>query len=128
VKHKPGLDPAAAAAERIDEALPPSSNGISGKQLRVYLEAHRFSAFVFDGELKDLRHHIAQGRPMIVCLGLKGTGAPLHFAVVVGVGEDGILLNDPARGKLVRDDLETFVRAWKVTGNWTLLAVPRKNS
>jgi len=127
-RHEPGLDAAAAAAERVDEALPPSSQGISGKDLQAYLEANGFSAFVFDGALKDLRHHLAKGRPIVVCLGLKGPQAPYHYAVVVGIGGGEVLLNDPARGKLVRETEQAFLRAWKATGSWALLAVPREAS
>jgi ABC-type bacteriocin/lantibiotic exporter with double-glycine peptidase domain len=126
VKHGPGMDAAAADAERIDDALPPSSKGLSGKELRNYLEEHGFDAYVFNAELKDLRDHLSKGRPIVACLGLKGPNAPLHFVVVVGAGEDAILLNDPARGKLVREEKDAFLRSWKVTGNWALLAVPRQ--
>ncbi len=125
VKHQPGLDAVAADAENIDEALPASSKGIPGKQLKRYLEEHGFSAFLFNGELRDLRNHLAKGRPVVVCLGLRGPNAPLHYVVVVGAGDQEILLNDPARGKLIREDTETFLRSWKVTDNWALLAVPR---
>lgn len=126
VQHKPDLDAAAAAAERIDQALPPSSKGISGKELQRYLQENGFSAYIFDGEIADLRQHVAKGRPTIVCLGLKGADGPLHFAVVAGVGDTEVLLNDPTRGKLFRENLSTFRDAWKATGNWTLLAVPRQ--
>jgi ABC-type bacteriocin/lantibiotic exporter with double-glycine peptidase domain len=125
VQHQPGLDPAAADAERINEALPASSGGIFGNDLRTYLEAHGFSAFLFDGEPQDLAHHLAKGRPVVVCLGPKGPGGPLHYVVVVGSGENEILLNDSARGKLIRESKETFLKQWKATGNWALLAVPR---
>jgi hypothetical protein len=72
VQHEPGLDAIAADAERIDEALPASDRGTLGSDLRTYLEAHGFSAFVFDGESEDLTHHLAKGRPLVVCLAPKG--------------------------------------------------------
>lgn len=126
VKHQPGLDDAAADAERIDRVLPVTSKGIHGRELKRYLETHGFSAFIFNGDLSDLRDHSAKGRPAVVCLGFRRPLASLHYVVVVGVGEDAILLNDPARGKLVREEKAAFLRAWKVTGNWALLAVPRQ--
>ena len=126
VQQTPGLDAAAAGAEHIDKALPARSNGTFGNDLKEYLEAHGFSAYVFDGELADLRNHLAKGRPIVVCLGLKGPDAPLHYVVVVGIGDDEVLLNDPARGKLFREKAADFLRAWKVTENWALLAVPRQ--
>lgn len=126
VKQDPELDAVAADAEHIDEALPASAKGLYGNDLKRYLEAHGFSTFVFDGEMKDLENHLGKGRPVVVCLALDGSDRPLHFAVVVGVGTDEILLNDPARGKLVREEREAFLRAWKATQNWALLAVPRQ--
>jgi len=126
VKHNPALDTVAADAEHINEALPASAKGLYGSDLKQYLETHGFSVFVFDGESKDLDNHLAKGRPVVVCLALQGAGGPLHFAVVVGFGPDDVLLNDPARGKLVREEKEAFLRSWKATQNWALLAVPRR--
>jgi predicted double-glycine peptidase len=126
VQHQQGLDAAAADDERINEALPASSRGTFGNALKTYLEAHGFSAFVFTGEPQDLAHHLAKGRPLVVCLGPQGPDGPFHYVVVVGVGESEILLNDSARGKLTREGRETFLEQWKATGNWALLAVPRQ--
>jgi predicted double-glycine peptidase len=121
-----GFDGAAADAEKIDEALPPSSKGVTGEALKGYLESHGFSAYVFSGELSDLRDHITKGRPVVVCLGLKGPKGPLHFVVVAGVEDRAVILNDPTRGKLFREEMDPFLRAWKATRNWAMLAVPRQ--
>jgi ABC-type bacteriocin/lantibiotic exporter with double-glycine peptidase domain len=125
VKQQPGLDALAAASERIEKDLPASRNGLSGKQLKAYFENHGFTAYVFTGDLGDLEQHTGKGRPVIVCLGVKGTGAPLHYAVVAGLTQNSILLNDPARGKLYEEDRESFSKAWKATDQWALLAVPK---
>lgn len=123
---QPGLDTVAADAERIDQVLPPgSAKGIQGKALKRYLEAHGFAAFVFSGEIRDLQQHLAKGRPLVVSLGLNGSRAPLHYVVVVGLKDKAVLVHDPARGKLIGIDLERFLLAWKPTGHWALLAVPR---
>jgi predicted double-glycine peptidase len=124
VRQTPGLDAAASAAERIDRSLPPPSHGLSGDALRRYFEANGFSVFVFSGEIADLRDHTAKGRPVIVCLGPAMRGE-LHFVVVAGVEEQTAILNDPARGKFIREPLNVFLRHWKASGNWALLAVPR---
>jgi predicted double-glycine peptidase len=121
------LDAAAADSERIDRLLPPTPKGIQGKALKKFMEAHGFSAFIFDAEVQDLRDHFARGRPMIVCLALNGPNGPLHYAVVVGVDANSVWLNDPARGKLIREPMTRFLPAWKETGNWALLAVPRQS-
>jgi predicted double-glycine peptidase len=121
------LDGAAADTERINRFLPATpAKGIQGAALKKYLEDRGFNVYVFTGELNDLEHHLEKGRPLVVCLGLKGSRAPLHYAVVAGMDRGSVRLNDPARGKLIREDRETFLAAWKVTENWVLLAVPRR--
>ena len=121
----PSLRQAAAATEVIDRMLPASAKGIQGKALKTYLEGHGFDAFIFDGEVSDLEHHLAKGRPVVVCLAPAGPGRPLHYSDVVGVDDKWVWLNDGARGKLFRQDRDRFLRDWKETGNWALLAVPR---
>ncbi len=125
----PGVDAVAADAGRIDQVLPPDSRkGIQGHALKRYLEEHGFAAFVFSGEMADLQQHLAKGRPVVVALGLNGVRAPLHYVVVVGLKDKAVLVNDPARGKLIDIDLRRFLLAWKPAGNWALLAVPRTDS
>jgi predicted double-glycine peptidase len=123
---QPGLDAAAADAGHIDQVLlPGSTKGIQGQALKRYLEEHGFAAFVFSGEIRDLQQHLAKGRPVVVSLGLNGPRAPLHYVVVVGLKDKAVLVNDPARGKLIGIDMQRFLLAWKPTGNWAMLAVPR---
>ncbi len=124
-REQPGLD--VTPAERINQTLPSfSKKGLAGRKLQLYLEEHGFDAYVFNGELDDLRQHLLKGRPVIVCLGPKGPREPLHYTVAVGIDEQAVLLNDPARGKLVREDRERFRTAWKATGQWSMLVVPRR--
>jgi predicted double-glycine peptidase len=123
----PGLDKAQADAERINQLLPATSpKGIQGEALKQYLDGRGFQTFIFEGELLDLRNHFAKGRPVIVCLAPKGKGGPLHYAVVAGLDDRNVWLNDPARGKLFREDVERFGTEWRRTDNWALLAVPRQ--
>jgi predicted double-glycine peptidase len=124
-RHNPELRFAADETERINELLPASRRGIQGAALKNYLMKRGFAAYVFDGETKDLRNHFEKGRPVIVCLGLSGPKAPLHYAVVVGIDEQSVWLHDSARGKLVREPLDRFESSWEVSGHWALLAVPR---
>lgn len=125
-RHNPALKDAAAETDRIDELLPASRRGIRGAVLEKYLEQRGFDVYVFDGEVKDLRNHFNKGRPVIVCLGLSGPEQPFHYAVVVGIDDKSVWLNDSARGKLVREPLDRFESTWGVSGHWALLAVPRQ--
>ena len=119
------LSSTAAATEDIDRWLPPSKKGIAGKALKTYLQNHGFDAYIFDGEASDLAHHIEKGRPVVVCLAPGGTHKPLHYAVVVGIDNESVWLNDSARGKLYRQSRASFANDWDATGDWALLAVPR---
>jgi hypothetical protein len=124
-RHDPGLKDVAAETERINDLLPPSKRGIRGSALKDYLAGHGFDSYIFDGEMTDLRNHVEKGRPVIVCLGLRGPRAPMHYAVVVGLDEEAVWLNDSARGKLFRESLDRFETSWQASGRWALLAVPR---
>ena len=123
----PRLSSVAVSAEKIDRLLPASSKGIQGKGLKSFLEQNGFDVFVFDGEVSDLRHHFEKGRPLLVCFAASGSREPLHYALVAGIDQAAIYLNDPARGKLFRETLTTFLEEWRSTDNWALLAVPRQS-
>jgi predicted double-glycine peptidase len=116
---------AAMEAERIDEDVPAEAGGVTGERLKAYLESHGFEVRVFSGDRASLEHEFRQGRPLVVCFAPRGLRRPLHYGVVAGIDNDSVWLNDPGRGKLVRERLAHFERAWSLTGNWSLLAVPR---
>jgi ABC-type bacteriocin/lantibiotic exporter with double-glycine peptidase domain len=122
----PALAEAARDSERINNLLPASARGIRGRELKRYMEERGFDVYVFDGDISDLRQHSGKGRPVVVCLGPRGAKGPLHYAVVVGVEDGAVWLNDSARGKLFRADLGRFETEWKATGHWAMLAVPRQ--
>lgn len=124
-RHDARLKDAANETDRINELLPASRRGIRGSLLKDYFAKRGFSVYLFDGEMRDLRQHFLKGRPVIVCLGLRGAQGPHHYAVVVGTDDDSVWLHDSARGKLVKESAARFESAWGVTGHWALLAVPR---
>ncbi|MGH9339517.1 MAG: C39 family peptidase [Acidobacteriota bacterium] len=103
------------------------AKGILASDIERYFQEQGFRTFTFAGKWVDLKHHISKGRPLVVALREGGEGAPLHYAVVVGVNweEDTILFNDPALRKLAKRDRAHFEKSWKAAGNWALLAIPR---
>lgn len=108
----PELGSAQADSERRDQLLPATPpRGIGGEALEEYLKTKGFKALVFDGEMPDLHHHLEKGRPVIVCLAPKGSRGPLHYAVVAGLDDQSVWLNDPARGKLFHEDVRRFLRS-----------------
>lgn len=101
--------------------------GALGSELAEALEEAGLRTFTFEGGYADLNEHLAQGRPLIVCLKPRGQ-ARLHFVLVVGLdpGADVVLVNDPARRKLSKMDRGEFLSSWASAGHWALLAVPRR--
>jgi ABC-type bacteriocin/lantibiotic exporter with double-glycine peptidase domain len=139
VQEKNGCGPAALAmtirywGREADPAAiqrnlyPAAEKGVPGAAMERYLAERGFDTHVFRGEWQDLRTHLAQGRPLIVCF-KPGRGPGLHYAVAAGVDERTVALNDPADRKLRKWDRAEFEKRWRSTGGWTLLAVPRPGS
>lgn len=101
------------------------ARGTAGSEMQRYFQQVGFRVFVFKGEWTDLEHHLEEGRPLIVALREPRSN---HYVVVSGLdGPEIVLVNDPAQRKLLKVDRASFEHAWKGTGNWTLLAVPRQN-
>jgi ABC-type bacteriocin/lantibiotic exporter with double-glycine peptidase domain len=107
------------------EALRSSeSKGVLGSQMTAYLASLGYQVFVFKGRWDDIESHISKGRPLIAALGNRG--ALDHYVVVTGWNdpENVVLVNDPARRKLLKLDRKDFQKAWEQTSYWTLLALP----
>jgi ABC-type bacteriocin/lantibiotic exporter with double-glycine peptidase domain len=103
----------------------PSDRGIKASDMTHYFSGLGFRALPFRGESNDLRDHIGKGRPLIVAL--RESKDVLHYVVVVGTDtqEKIVIVNDPARRKLLKMDSAEFEKAWSGAGNWTLLVVPK---
>ena len=119
-----------AAYEHIERKLySRRAHGIYASAMERYFRQNGYRVFAFAGQQADLEREIARGRPLIAAL-KPGPGGELHYVAVVGVDQPDrlILVNDPAQRKLLKEDQAAFVREWKATGNWTLLAVPETHS
>ena len=119
-----------AEAARIQHALySEAAHGIYASDMEKYFQQNGYVTFTFSGEWADLRQHLEKGRPLIAAL-KPGSALPLHYVVVAGLDQERqlVLLNDPAQRKLLKEDKSRFEQEWRVTGNWTLLAVPEMSS
>jgi len=117
-----------ADARQIQRALyVPGAQGIYASAMERYFQEHGFRTFSFRGEWKDLQQHLQKGRPLIVALKPSGVDDSFHYVVVAGLDleQDLLLLNDPARRKLIKQDRSAFEKQWSATGKWTLLALPQ---
>lgn len=111
----------------IERKLDPGRHGIVNTDMESYLRDSGFRVFAFTGRWADLRDNLSQGRPLIVALGPRSGGGPLHYVVVSGIDweRNFVFLNDPAQRKLFRVTRDHFAAEWQATDRWTLLAVPR---
>jgi uncharacterized protein YvpB len=116
-----------ADAEHIQRTLySADAHGIYASQMERYLRDHGFQTFAISGDWTDLQQHLKKGRPLIVALRPSGQ-APLHYVVIAGLDSQSnlVLVNDPARRKLLKQERSAFEREWSAAGKWTLLAVPQ---
>lgn len=112
-----------------------TENGMSIDGIAQILENHGIETHVGQGGIDDLSDHLDKGRKIIVGLDSgeiwgedsawedwSGERAD-HAVVVTGVDQSGpvptVTLNDPGHpdGKAMVVDLETFMDAWKDSGN-----------
>jgi predicted double-glycine peptidase len=114
--------------ESIDRKLDPRDLGIENTDMAAYLRDSGFRVFTFAGQWQDLSKNLLKGRPLIVGVGPWGDKGPLHYLLVVGVDweNDYVFVNDPAQRKMFRLSRQRFMTEWNVTGDWTLLAVPKE--
>lgn len=126
--HGANVAPARADAAEIQQKLySRKARGIFASDMERYLSESGFRVFAVAGVWSDLRHHLSDGRPVIISLQPGGKRAPLHYVVVTGIDweHEAVFLNDPARGKLLRVERAQFEREWHLASNWMLLAVPK---
>ena len=112
-------------ATQIQSALYSSkAHGIYASDMERYFQENGYRTFTIRGEWKDLKQHLAKGRPLIVAL-KPAAGAPLHYVVVTGLEPETVMVNDPAQRKLLHEERSSFEREWSAAGKWTLLALPQ---
>ena len=112
----------------LHELYSSSSRGIYTYVMVGYFQKYGFRTLTFAGQWQDFALELQKGHPLIVALKPEGAES-LHYVVVVGVDTERqlLLLNDPARRKLIKEDRSVFEHEWKATDNWTLLVVPHSS-
>jgi ABC-type bacteriocin/lantibiotic exporter with double-glycine peptidase domain len=117
-----------AQATLIQRALyVPGADGVYASAIERYFQEHGFRTFSFSGDQEMLQQHLQKGRPMIAALKPSEADSSLHYVVVVGLDQEQgiVLLNDPARRKLLKQNWSSFEKQWSATAKWTLLALPQ---
>ena len=118
-------DPQAAAALA---SLAEAQAGLSGGEVRDYLEALDFEVLLFRGTLDHSAtgalRQIDAGRPTLVMISFD-EGENHHYCLLVGYdpGMDSVYLLDPRRG-LVMLPTARFAQLWNASSYFCLIAVP----
>lgn len=112
----------ASAEEIAGELLDRELRGIAGSRLAGLARQRGFLAFTYAGDLAHLEQYLARGRPLVVAW--KVGKDRYHDVVVVGVGKESVLVNDPAEGARRAVERGEFERRWAGSGHWTLLVLP----
>ncbi len=109
-----------------DEIYDKSKKGINSETLKSFSEDKGFLAFIYRGELENIKENIKKGRPLIVAVIAKAPSG-FHYIVIVGFDENLslILVNDPYSGKIKEVKLQKFTKRWKKSNYWTLLLLPK---
>jgi predicted double-glycine peptidase len=102
------------------------AGGVYAADMERFFGQHGFRTVSFTGEWNDLTENIAKGRPLIVSIEADSRGTLSHYVLVTGVDEKQqiVLVNDPARRKLLPIARSDFEKSWDATNRWALLAVP----
>jgi ABC-type bacteriocin/lantibiotic exporter with double-glycine peptidase domain len=130
-KRQNPLDSETIEAAEIHRALyRAEARGVYASAMEQYFKQRGFRTFTFSGEWEDLLNHLRKGRPLIAALKPPENGAPLHYVVVAGVDPQAglVMLNDPARRKLLKQDWAEFEKQWTGANKWTLLALPQSDA
>ena len=129
--HQAEIDPSAADPDRIQKLLfSRKAGGIFASAMEKYFRDAGFDTFALRGTWDDLREQLARGRPLIAGLRPRRNTPALHYVVIVGLdaNSSAVLVNDPARGPLIRIERAEFAAEWSAVRNWVLLALPRAPS
>jgi Peptidase_C39 like family len=98
--------------------------------LELAARNHGLSASSYAGSLEDLRSHLSKNQPVIAFLNLGWRIFPRgHFVVVTGYDEvHSELIMHSGDVAYERVPLDRFLKAWSMTGHWSLLILPKENS
>jgi ABC-type bacteriocin/lantibiotic exporter with double-glycine peptidase domain len=115
-----GVTPADIAAEIFSR----HARGTLDMDMVFYAQKRGMKAEQYSGSVEDLRHNIDSRKPLIVLID-QGFWVyqKSHFMVVVGYGENSILVNSGKEEHQLLS-LDSFSKTWERTKFWTLRITP----
>jgi hypothetical protein len=109
-------------AETFADLVDPEAAGIRGRDLIGALESRGFDVTSFEGDAARIHAALAKRYPPVVLI--EDRPGRFHYVVIVGWRGDRVIVHDPARAPFRVIAADAFLRAWSVSGYWTLLAGP----
>lgn len=106
---------------------PAPAAGLRAARLRDVARGRDLAAFVIAGEVADLEHELAAGRPVLVGMQKpQRRGTLAHYEIVIGFHRARrlVVTLDPAVG-LRENTLEGFLAEWEGAGRLTLIVSGR---
>jgi predicted double-glycine peptidase len=101
------------------------AGGIASDVLTSAIRSRGWRTARIDGSLEALEARVRDGEPVIVLL--PDRGKLYHYVVVTSVGDDAIVVHDPAWGPSRSIRAPEFERAWQAAHYWSLVIRPPDN-
>ena len=102
-----------------------SAKGTLNVDMVLYVERKGLNVTWYHGSIENIKRNIELGYPLIVLVDYGfWTIQQNHFMVVVGYGDQGVLVNS-GREQLKQISLEDFLEPWRKTKYWTMLITPK---
>jgi len=109
-------------ADAFAPLIDSKAGGIHTSALRAALAARGWDAQATAGDLPQLTHEIALGRPVIALI--EDRPGRFHYVVVVATTASSVVVHDPARAPSRAIDASTFDRKWQRAERWMLTLLP----
>ena len=109
-------------AEDFAALVEPGEAGIRTDVLVRAVRARGRTALPVTGTSSDVRHQLAQGRPVIALLEVGPDS--YHYVGLVAWANGGVILHDPAKAPFRAMGEQAFDNAWAGSGRWALLVLP----
>ncbi|MDP2704742.1 MAG: cysteine peptidase family C39 domain-containing protein, partial [bacterium] len=99
--------------ELADELKTDKKNGTRNNKIIKTAVEHGFFCYANnDSEIGEIESFLKKGLPVIVNY-IEPSNDEGHYAVVVGLSDDYLFLNDPWNGKKFEISREEFLKRWK---------------
>jgi hypothetical protein len=109
-------------AESFASLVDHRAKGIRAADLLLFLTGRGWTATSVEGTPALVARSLEARRPAIAMIEVRPDR--FHFVVIVSWAAGKVIVHDPARRPFEVHDEQAFLRAWRQSGYWTLVALP----